>query len=87
MKVGELIRQLQEYPVETLVVMAEDSEGNGFSPLAEACDALYVPTSTWSGETHAGRKLTSELEAAGYGEEDCYDGDDALDVVMLWPTR
>lgn len=87
MTVRELIAALQDYPPDTLVVLSEDSEGNGHSPLHQAADGTYVPTSTWSGDLYAGRTLTPELIEAGYGDDDVHDSDDTLDVVVLWPTR
>jgi hypothetical protein len=67
--------------------MSSDGEGNSKSPLADLSDAVYVPDSTYSGDTHVARRLTPELEAQGYSEEDCYAHDDGQDAVVLWPTN
>lgn len=49
MKVKELIDQLQFLDPEAEVVIAKDSEGNGFGPLSEIEPGVYVAESTWSG--------------------------------------
>jgi hypothetical protein len=87
MKVRELIEQLSEFPPEAIVVCSGDAEGNTYSPLSSLGVAVYVPENTWSGEVHVARTMTPELEADGYSEEDCYDGDDALDAVILRPVN
>ena len=50
MTVAELIKELQTLPPETLVVLQEDAEGNGYSPL-EGVDAaaFYEAENCWSG--------------------------------------
>jgi hypothetical protein len=55
MTVKELIKQLKDYPQDSVVVMSSDGEGNSKSPLAELDDAVYVPDSTWSGDTYVAR--------------------------------
>jgi hypothetical protein len=87
MTIRELIEELKTYPQDSVVVMSEDGEGNGYSPLSGFSDGVYVPESTWNGDYHVGRALTKELEEAGYTEEDVYDGEDAQDCVVLWPTN
>ena len=48
--VGELADYLATQPRDRLVVLEKDAEGNGYSPLADAGERTYLPTSTWSGE-------------------------------------
>ena len=89
MLVKDLIAQLQECDPDAIVVMSSDGEGNNKSPLADIDDScVYIPDSTWSGDTKLA-ELTPELEAAGYGEEDCVhpDEDNAQPCVILWPTN
>lgn len=50
MTVGQLIETLFKFPQDSIVIMAKDPEGNGFSPLAEVTTSKYVAESTWSGE-------------------------------------
>lgn len=83
MKVKDLIKLLQKEDPNRLVVMSKDSEGNGFSPLADMSTESYAADSTWSGEIGL-EKLTPELEKKGYTEEDVLDGKPAL---VLWPTN
>lgn len=74
MKVKDLIELLKGEDMEKEVVMSKDGEGNGFSPLSDVAHALYVPDSTWSGEVYN----TDEKEEAG---------EEAKEVVILWPTN
>lgn len=48
--VGDLRELLAALPAGTLVVLAKDAEGNGYSPLADADVTRYVADSAWSGE-------------------------------------
>ena len=52
MKVKELIERLQKLPEDSLVVMSEDAEGNGYSPLSNVEEALYEAETTWYGEAY-----------------------------------
>ncbi len=87
MTVKDLKDKLSTYPDDLLIVMSSDAEGNSKSPLAELDTRVYVPNSTWSGETYMARVLTPELEAEGYEEEDCYEEGNGQDAVVLWPTN
>lgn len=74
MTVDELTELLGHLPGDLLVVMSKDSEGNGFSPLAEvAPDARYSAETEWSGECHH--------------PDDYPDYPDAVPAVCLWPTN
>ena len=86
MKVKELIEELKKVDPEREVIMAKDDEGNGFSPLADFSQDLYVPHSTWSGEIHI-EELTEELKKYGYTEEDMYNGNDGVKALVLWPVN
>jgi hypothetical protein len=76
MTVRELIAALQGVDPDMMVVLQEDAEGNGYSPLAGAEPAYYVAESTWSG--------------TAYGQEDI-DGGDAPEggqtALILWPVN
>lgn len=48
--VGELADYLATQPRDRPVIIQEDAEGNCYSPLADADERTYLPTSTWSGE-------------------------------------
>jgi len=73
MTVKELIAQLRKEDQDRLVVMAMDSEGNGYSKLYEIFPCAY-------GEDCIGlEELTDEDIEAGYGSEDVLeDGEPAL---------
>lgn len=78
------LAKLDHLPGDTIVILAEDAEGNGFSPLAEVEDAMYDADTTWSGE----RYMTDEARAAT-GEPDEYSEapESAVPAVFLWPTN
>jgi hypothetical protein len=48
--VEEVIAQLQKLPAKAKVVMSQDAEGNGFSPLYEIEVGQYQSRNGWSGE-------------------------------------
>ncbi len=85
MKVRELIAQLQQCDPDMDVIMSEDEEGNGYSPLCEITEGMYSADSTWSGERYA----TPEEIAArdDMTEEDDGAPDGAVRAVFLWPTN
>ncbi len=82
--VGDLIDYLATQPRDRKVVMSKDAEGNGFSPLADADEAMYLPVTTWMGDVW----LTSEQRAAQDEPEDYGEApDDAERVVVLGPVN
>jgi hypothetical protein len=82
--VGELVDYLMTQPRDRLVVMAKDVEGNGYSPLADAVEAMYEAESTWAGEVY----LTPEELAAKADPDDWTEApDDAVRVVLLGPVN
>lgn len=52
MTVGELIEYLKEFNPDMQVILQKDAEGNGYSPLCGAGEAIYVAVSTYSGECY-----------------------------------
>jgi len=50
MTIKELKEILAEIPEEMLVVVARDSEGNGFSPCLGVSKGIYMSYSSWSGQ-------------------------------------
>lgn len=50
MKVYELIELLKQYPLDALLVLALDAEGNAFSPVYEVTREHYVPDNAWQGQ-------------------------------------
>jgi len=87
MTVGELKKALDGIDEDRIVILQKDSEGNGFSPLDSLDDnATYEtdPDSGWSGGEVALEKLTPELEAQGWSEDDIGEGPKAL---VLVPTN
>jgi hypothetical protein len=86
MKISELVEILLRHNPDDLVVLAKDSEGNGFSPLSSVTPCVYVAETTWMGETFI-RELTDDLIEQGWSGDDLYDGDDGVNAVELWPTN
>lgn len=81
--IGQLIELLQKEDPERVVILSEDSEGNGYSPLARIWAGAYRAESGWSGEVGLER-LTPEYEDIGYSEDDVIKGKPA---IILSPTR
>lgn len=77
----ELIEQLSQYDDDDIIVLARDSEGNGYSPLWSIAPMTFAPA--W-GEVFE-REITEEMRKKGYTDEDLYTGDDAQKAVVLWP--
>ncbi|MFF7837592.1 hypothetical protein ACFZC6_01960 [Streptomyces ossamyceticus] len=86
MTLAELRAQLAalNLPDDTIVILAKDSEGNGFSPAVEADPGMYLADTTWSGE----RYLTEEQRLAETNPDEWTEApDDAVRAVFLWPTN
>ena len=87
---GELLDYLATQPRDRKVILSRDAEGNGFSPLADAGESMYVADSTWSGETYITPEDLAEAMAGpnpgGWAEEDAAP-DDAERVVVLGPVN
>lgn len=81
---GELADYLATQPRDRKIVLQKDAEGNGYSPLADADEAMYVADSTWSGDVYQ----TPEEHAAQENPDD-YDEapEDAERVVVLGPVN
>lgn len=74
--VGQLMAVLAECPLDAIVVLAKDAEGNDYSPLPDTQGwsvGSYAPDSTWSGEFYDG--ITYDDPARG------------ARAVCLWPTN
>jgi hypothetical protein len=85
--VGELIIELQKLDPNKVVILQKDSEGNGYSPMAEVDDnALYAPDTTYSGEVSI-EKLDEKAIRQGFTEEEIFCGDDVLSCVVLCPAN
>jgi hypothetical protein len=84
MTVGELIIELQKLDPDFPVIMSEDAEGNGHSPLAEVWESMYFAEQTWCGTVHP---LSEEIaESDQYTEED-EAPEGSVRAVVLWPTN
>ena len=81
MKVKELIAELQEQDPEREVILQKDSEGNGYEYLYSIWSGAYRPN-----EREAGLdELTEEDRENGYCEDDVYDEEGDVKVVILTP--
>lgn len=80
---------LATQPDDRLVVLAKDGEGNGYSPLAEAEEAMYLADSTWSGETYPTPEWLADEIRSGTGSWTVDDGapNEAVRVVLLGPVN
>jgi hypothetical protein len=89
---GELADYLATQPRDRKVVIAKDPEGNGYSPLADAGESMYVADSTWSGQVYPTPEDVARWVASGaWSASDAADryepGDDAERVVVLGPVN
>ena len=78
------LQELSHLPDDTPVILQKDAEGNGYSPLADGGEGMYLADSTYSGETYP----TPEQIAAdrAYTEED-EAPEDAIRVIILRPVN
>lgn len=85
MTVGQLREVLAAQPDDRLVVLQKDAEGNGYSPLEQAEEAMYEAESTWSGEVYYTPEQLGEGDrrAAGFADAP----DEAVRVVLLGPVN
>jgi len=77
MTVKELIGILQTHDPDRIVILSRDAEGNGFALLES-----FEPCKYRDGDIGL-ETLTSELEAAGYSNEDVMRG--GKKALCLWP--
>ena len=78
---------------DTVIILAKDSEGNGFSPLAGwADDGVYHPESSYAGELHNwNADDVDDDDSSGrytyeYWRERAL-ADGGLPCLVLWPTN
>jgi hypothetical protein len=87
---GELADYLAVQPRDRKVVLSKDAEGNGYSPLAEAWEALYVADSTWSGEAYPTPEDLAEAmmppNTSGWSDDDAAP-EGAERVIVLGPVN
>jgi len=84
--VGELVDWLlATQPRDRPVVMSRDAEGNGFSPLADADESMYVAESTWAGDVYSTPEDIADNDALTLDDDGA--PDEAVRVVVLWPTN
>lgn len=76
MNVKQLIKRLEKFDPDMLVVMSTDSEGNGFDTLTS------IETHSYKDGEIGLLELTPELKERGYTNEDVLIGKPA---VVLWP--
>lgn len=84
MNIRRLIELLEKEDGDRLVVMAKDSEGNGYSPLSGFWTGKYEADTSHSGEVGL-EALNHTDEEAGYGEEDILIG--GVKAVILSPIN
>ena len=81
--VKELKKFLATIDDDRIVVLAEDAEGNGYSPLKGCWEGAYRADNTYSGDTGL-ETLTEEDICKGYCDQDVInDGVKALFLVPL----
>lgn len=78
MNVGQLKAELAEYPDDMQIILSQDEEGNGFSPLYDVAESM------WAGEYDQTYVPDEFIGTQGYTEEDRAP-EDAVKVLVLWP--
>ena len=77
MTVGQLKELLAELDDEMPVILSQDSEGNGFSPLVDVEPSWYIAETTYSGDRWWPEDDETEEDAPS----------DAMRAVLLWPVN
>lgn len=85
MNVGQLRAELEGLSDDMIVVISKDAEGNHFSPLTESGQSMYLPTTTWFGDTYPTPEQIAN-SAFGYTEED-EAPEDSVRALVLWPVN
>ena len=81
---GELADYLATQPRDRKIIMSKDAEGNGYSPLSDADEAVYVAENTWSGDVY----MTPEQRAEQENPDDWPEPPaDAERVIVLDPVN
>lgn len=84
MTVKELRDLLQDVDGDRIVILASDSEGNHYSPLADCYDSYaFRSTNIYSGDVGLEQLTQGDIDA-GYTEDDVVHGKPAL---VLFPIR
>lgn len=86
--VGELVDYLATQPRDRKIIMSSDSEGNSYSPLADADEGMYFAESTSSGDVYpTPEELAVLVRDRGFDPEDDAAPDAAERVVVLGPVN
>ncbi|MCM1964814.1 hypothetical protein [Streptomyces sp. G1] len=80
----ELLDEFADLPGDTPVILSEDAEGNGYSPLAGGDRVLYLAETAYSGEVY---DLPEEDAEEGDVDEDDEVPEDAVPAVVLYPMN
>ena len=90
MKVKQLKKLLNKLTSEKdnyEVILQEDAEGNGYSPLAGIDDnAIYIAENTWSGEVYD-KEYTAEEHCLEEAEWEKMKKNPKLSCVVLFPNN
>ena len=82
MTVSELIALLKKEDPERIVIMAKDTEGNGYSPLYGMWSGAYLAETAWYGEAGIETLTQTDIDE-GYTKEDVIDGVPAIVLVPV----
>ena len=74
MTTAEIIKHLQQYPPETIVVQSADPEGNSFSPVFHVEKVDYLPETKYRGDIWGPESSQAQRPK------------DVVNAVCLWPT-
>lgn len=82
---AELIEALKDVPDSTQIIMAKDSEGNGYSPLADVdINCVYTGRNSYSGDIYDTRWTADQ---AGVYEDEWEEIKSIGTCILLWPIN
>lgn len=87
MTVARLRDALAPLPDDMPVILQKDAEGNGYSPLAEANQAMYLPESTWAGDVYPTPEDMPRLIEIDPGYAESEPPDEAVRALLLGPVN
>ncbi len=85
--VKDLRDLLDGLPDDMLVVLSKDAEGNGYSPLEEAEQAMYLPESSWAGERYPTPEELARLVLVDPEFVENEAPEDSVRVLLLGPVN
>lgn len=85
--VGDLIKELSEYPADMPVLISGDAEGNSYGFLSDTSEGNYLAYSEWDGGLVSDEDLEEDDdEDEDLEEEDQDSRNSPIKVCVIWPV-